>query len=116
MVNGALILKNVVFAAAALLAISASAHAESWKGKASYYGARGKMTCAHRTLPFGTKVRVTNLSNSRSVVLTVNDRGPFIRGRIVDVSTSAADALGFRRQGVVQVALQVEPGASRVMH
>ncbi|PNG27988.1 hypothetical protein CR492_00550 [Methylocella silvestris] len=64
------------------------------------------MTCAHRSLPFGTQVRVTNLSNKRSVLLVVNDRGPFIAGRIVDVSTGAADALGFRHQGVARVALE----------
>jgi rare lipoprotein A len=83
-----------------------AAQAQSWSGKASYYGARGHMTCAHRSLPFGTHVRVTNLSNRRSVVLVVNDRGPFIAGRIVDVSTSAAEALGFRRAGVVKVTME----------
>jgi len=64
------------------------------------------MTCAHRSLPFGTHVRVTNLSNRRSVVLVVNDRGPYISGRIVDVSTGAADALGFRRAGVAKVMME----------
>jgi peptidoglycan lytic transglycosylase len=53
------------------------------------------MTCAHRSLPLGTHVRVTNLSNNRSAVLVVSDRGPFIKGRIVDVSNGAADVLGF---------------------
>jgi rare lipoprotein A len=61
------------------------------------------MGCAHRSLPFGTKVRVTNLTNNRSAVLVVNDRGPFIKGRIIDVSTRAADVLGFRRAGLAQV-------------
>jgi rare lipoprotein A len=64
------------------------------------------MTCAHRSLPFGTHVRVTNLSNRRSVVLVVNDRGPYVAGRIVDVSTGAANALGFRRAGVAQVSME----------
>lgn len=64
------------------------------------------MTCAHRSLPLGTHVRVTNLSNRRSVVLVVNDRGPFVGGRIVDVSTGAADALGFRRAGVARVSME----------
>lgn len=64
------------------------------------------MTCAHRSLPFGAHVRVTNLANGRSVVLVVKDRGPFIRGRIVDVSTSAANALGFRRAGVIDVRIE----------
>lgn len=82
------------------------AQAQSWIGKASYYGGRGHMTCAHRSLPFGTHVRVTNLLNRRSVVLVVNDRGPYIGGRIVDVSTGAANALGFRRAGVARVTVE----------
>jgi len=86
-----------------MLAAWAAAEAQSWTGKASYYGARGRMTCAHRSLPFGTQVRVTNLANKRSVVLVVNDRGPYINGRIIDVSTAAANALGFRHAGLAQV-------------
>jgi rare lipoprotein A len=65
------------------------------------------MTAAHKTLPFGTRVRVTNLENRRSVVLTINDRGPFVTGRIVDVSKRAAQALGFERQGKTKVSLEV---------
>lgn len=61
------------------------------------------MTCAHRRLPFGTRVRVTNLSNNRSVLLIVHDRGPYVRGRIIDVSPLAADMLGFRHAGLAQV-------------
>jgi rare lipoprotein A len=80
-----------------------AAQAKSWTGRASYYGARTQMTCAHRSLPFGTHVRVTNLGNKRSVVLVVHDRGPFIRGRIIDVSKMAADMLGFRRAGLAKV-------------
>ena len=91
---------------AAILVCSVGAQAQTWTGKASYYKARGHMTCAHRSLPFGARVRVTNLSNHRSVVLTVNDRGPFIAGRIVDVSTSAANALGFRQAGLANVAME----------
>lgn len=53
------------------------------------------LTAAHRTLPFGTKVRVTHRKNGRSVVVRINDRGPFIRGRIIDLSPKAASALGF---------------------
>ncbi len=60
-------------------------------------------TAAHRSLPFGTKVRVTNLSNGRSAVVTINDRGPFVRGRIIDVSTGAANVLGMRHAGVAHV-------------
>jgi rare lipoprotein A len=89
--------------ALALLSMSATADAASWTGQASYYKAPHEMTCAHRSLPFGTKLRVTNLMNNRSTVLTVADRGPFIRGRIVDVSVGAANVLGFRHAGVVPV-------------
>jgi len=73
---------------------------------ASFYSARG-MTAAHRTLPFGTQVRVTNLSNGSSVVVRINDRGPFIRGRTIDVSTSAARALRMTGAGVARVRLHV---------
>jgi rare lipoprotein A len=64
------------------------------------------MGCAHRTLPFGTRLKVTNLVNQRSTVLVVNDRGPFVKGRIVDVSTAAATVLGFRHSGVVSVKVE----------
>jgi rare lipoprotein A len=65
------------------------------------------LTAAHPTLPFGTQVRVTNLSNRKSVVLTVNDRGPFAKGRIIDVSRHAADHLGFLRAGTARVRVEV---------
>ena len=65
------------------------------------------LTAAHRTLPFGTRVRVTNLANRRSIVVTVNDRGPFARGRIIDVSRRAAGDLGFRRAGTARVRVEV---------
>ena len=77
-------------------------------GQATYYvnPHHSGLIAAHRTLPFGTHVRVHNLDNGRSAVVTIVDRGPFIRGRIIDVSTSAADALGFRRAGVARVRLE----------
>ena len=65
------------------------------------------MIAAHKTLPLGSHVRVTNLANGRSVVVTIVDRGPFIRSRVIDVSPVAADALGFRSRGVTKVRLQV---------
>ena len=65
------------------------------------------LTAAHPTLPLGTRVRVTNLANHRSVALTVNDRGPFAKGRIIDVSRRAADRLGFRRAGTTRVRVEV---------
>lgn len=63
------------------------------------------MTAAHRTLPFGTRLRVTNKRNGRSVTVRVNDRGPFIRGRILDLSRSAAHKLGFVRSGHAPVCI-----------
>ena len=65
------------------------------------------LTAAHPTLPFGTQVRVTNLANHKSVVLTVNDRGPFSKGRIIDVSRHAAEHLGFRGAGTASVRVEV---------
>ena len=62
-----------------------------------------KLTAAHRTLPFGSKVRVTNKSNGRSVIVTINDRGPFVRRRIIDLSPAAARSLGF--SGLAQVGI-----------
>ena len=65
------------------------------------------MTAAHPTLPFGTKLRVTNVASGQSVTVRVNDRGPYVRGRVVDVSYSAADALGMVGKGVTKVKLDV---------
>jgi rare lipoprotein A len=91
----------------------------SQTGQASYYGygagsqtASGArfnpnaMTAAHRTLPFGTKVRVTNKRNGKTVIVTINDRGPFIRGRIIDLSTAAAGIIGMRSAGVAPVLVE----------
>jgi rare lipoprotein A len=101
--------------ALALFLIPAMAAAASWTGRASYYGLSGNktasgsrfhggdLTAAHRTLPFGTPVKVTNLDNGRSVHVIINDRGPFVRGRVIDVSTHAADVLAFRNRGVARV-------------
>ncbi len=93
-------------------------------GTASWYGGKfhgrrtasgqrydmNAMTAAHRTLPFGTRVRVTNLRNDRAVVVTINDRGPFVRGRIIDVSRRAAERLGFRGHGTTRVRVQAIGG------
>jgi rare lipoprotein A len=65
------------------------------------------LTAAHRSLPFGTRVRVTNLNNGRAVVVVVDDRGPFVRGRVIDLSLAAARRLGMVRDGVVPVRLDV---------
>ena len=66
------------------------------------------LTAAHRTLPFGTRLRVTNVATGQSVTVRVNDRGPFIPGRVVDVSHSAAEALGMIDRGITKVKLEVE--------
>ena len=65
------------------------------------------LTAAHPTLPFGTRLRVTNVSNGRSVIVRVNDRGPFVPGRVVDVSYSAAEELGMIGRGTAKVKLDV---------
>jgi rare lipoprotein A len=95
-----------------------TSQAASFSGLASYYKsgkrtANGErynpngFTAAHRSLPFGTKVRVTNLKTGKSVVVRINDRGPFIRGRVIDVSYGAAKALGLHRSGVARVKVRV---------
>lgn len=92
------------------------------EGRASYYSIRSNggrhtasgerlcensMTAAHRNLPMGTRVRVTNLNNERSVVVRINNRGPFIKGRIIDVTIGAARELNMVRSGVVPVKVEV---------
>lgn len=65
------------------------------------------MSAAHRSLPFGTQVRVTHLESGRDVVVTINDRGPFVKGRIIDLSYAAARKLGMVREGVAKVRVEV---------
>jgi rare lipoprotein A len=81
-----------------------------WQGQQTASGARFNpdgLTAAHRTLPFGTRVRVTNQSNGQSVVVTINDRGPFVGGRVIDLSRGAARAISMTGAGVARVSLQV---------
>ncbi|HAD26992.1 MAG TPA: septal ring lytic transglycosylase RlpA family protein [Alphaproteobacteria bacterium] len=94
----------------------------SWYGKKFHgkYTANGEvynmdaLTAAHKTLPMPVKVRVTNLENGRSLVLRVNDRGPFVHGRVIDVSRRAAELLGFKQQGIARVRVQlIEPGGKK---
>jgi rare lipoprotein A len=68
------------------------------------------LTAAHRTLPFNSRVRVTNLVNGRSVVVRINDRGPFKPGRIIDLSEAAAEVVGMRAVGLTQVRVEPLPG------
>jgi rare lipoprotein A len=91
------------------------ATAGSWTGKASYYDYKGRtasgqkpgaLTAAHRTLPFGTRLKVTNLKNNSSTMVIVSDRGPFVRSRIVDISRAAAGTLGFVDNGVAEVRIE----------
>lgn len=91
------------------------------EGLASWYGARfqgrltangetfdtNELTAAHRTLPFDSIVRVTNLENDRSVVVRINDRGPFVEGRVIDLSRAAADIVGITGPGVAPVAIEI---------
>jgi len=81
-----------------------------WQGQMTASGARfnpGAMTAAHRTLPFGTRVLVTNRNNGRSVTVVINDRGPFIKGRIIDLSRGAAGVIGMTQSGVAPVTIAV---------
>ena len=92
---------------------------QSFDGLASFYSyegsksasgqkiERGALTAAHRTLPFGTRVRVSDPSTGKSVIVTINDRGPFARGRVIDVSTSAAKILDMIDKGVIHVHAEV---------
>ncbi len=93
----------------------------SSRGVASYYGAKfhgrltangerfdqNAMTAAHRSLPFGTKVRVKHVRNSKEVVVRINDRGPFVDGRIIDLSRAAAEQLGMLTEGIATVDITV---------
>ena len=89
---------------------SASYYAAKFDGRRTASGERfdnAAMTAAHRTLPFGTLVRVTNLANGRSVIVRINDRGPFTAGRMIDLSRAAANELGLvaRGHGMVELAV-----------
>jgi rare lipoprotein A len=81
-----------------------------WQGQQTASGARFNpdgLTAAHRSLPFGTRVRVTNRSNGQSVIVTINDRGPFVGGRVIDLSRGAARAINMTGAGVAAVSLEV---------
>jgi rare lipoprotein A len=97
------------------------AFSQTQTGKASFYADKfdgaptasgekykhSKKTGAHKTLPFGTKVRVTNVENNKTVEVVINDRGPYVDGRIIDLSKSAAEELGFINKGIADVKLEV---------
>jgi len=104
-----------------LVFLATVAMAQTQTGKASFYADKfegsptasgekykhSKLTAAHKTLPFGTKVRVTNLANNKTVEVVVNDRGPYVDGRVIDLSRSAAEQLGYINQGLADVKVEV---------
>jgi rare lipoprotein A len=105
--------------------IAVAQSARPFTGIAAYYStdysgrtARGdrydpaKFTAAHRSLPFGTRLRVTDPRSKRSVVVVVNDRGPFTKGRVLDLSLAAAKALNMTSRGLLNVTAVVEPGTT----
>ncbi len=88
----------------------ASYYADKFEGRLTANGEKyrhNKLTAAHKTLPFGTMVRVKNLENGLEVTVRINDRGPFVEGRVIDLSKSAAKKLGFLNQGLAQVEITV---------
>ena len=113
-----MVLGGLASAMAALALTPDTTRAETLRGNASYYSHAGRtangetfhpddMTAAHQTLPFGARVRVTDVLTRRSIVVRINDRGPFIAGRIIDVSRGAAEVLGMTDLGVTAVELEV---------
>jgi rare lipoprotein A len=100
-------MRKVLFACVAGTGFT-SAAAASELGIASYYQNPhySGLIAAHKTLPFGARVKVFNLDNGRSAILKIVDRGPFIRGRVIDVSPAAATALGFRQAGLAHVRIE----------
>ncbi len=108
-----------------LMGTMGSAEAQVQSGKASFYAdyfegkftacgevfKQHELTAAHKSLPFHTLVRVTNLHNGNEVVVRINDRGPFVQGRIIDLSHAAATALDFVRQGITDVRVEIVPVA-----
>ena len=88
----------------------AAYYASAFDGRRTASGERfdsRRLTAAHRSLPFGTRVQVTNENNGRHVVVTINDRGPYTRGRILDLSRRAAEQIGMIRSGIAPVTLRV---------
>ncbi|MBO9152851.1 septal ring lytic transglycosylase RlpA family protein [Chitinophaga sp. GCM10012297] len=113
--------KNLMPILAVMLLLTASCSRKvTQSGKASYYADKfqgrktasgetfkqNRMTAAHQTLPFGTKVKVTNLDNGKTIKVRVNDRGPFVSGRIIDLSKKAARKLGMVQAGVANVKIK----------
>lgn len=88
---------------------NASYYADKFEGKKTASGAtfhQRKLTAAHKTLPFGTKIKVTNVTTGKTVKVKVNDRGPFVAGRIIDLSKRAAEKIGLVQKGILQVEIK----------
>lgn len=114
-------IQAVLLAASCILTLTTAAGAQGLEGQASWYGpgfhgrqtANGEtfnqnaLTAAHPSLPFGTEVRVTYASTGESVVVRINDRGPYAHGRVIDLSREAADEIGLLNAGVGEVRLEV---------
>ena len=107
-----------VFASAALSVYKSSAvasyYADKYHGRKTSNGETFNMydlTAAHKTLPFNTKVKVTNLSNGKSVIVRINDRGPFVKGREIDLSKAAAVKIGMIKSGTAKVSLEIIGGS-----
>ncbi len=109
----------------AMVGLASQAEAASQCGKASWYKMGTKtasgekmnaraLAAAHKSLPFGTKVRVENLSNGRSVVVRINDRGPFTGGRVIDLTQGAAEKIGMVNSGVARVKMTVVGGKGKL--
>jgi rare lipoprotein A len=113
-------MKSLIFSTALFFLFTCS-FAQTQTGKASFYADKfegsltasgekykhNKLTAAHKSLPFGTKIKVTNLANNQTVEVIINDRGPYVEGRIIDLSKSAAEILGFVNQGLADVQIEV---------
>lgn len=111
-----MIAKALPYAAAATILTLSAMPASAQCGSASWYALTSKtasgermnpaaMTAAHRSLPFGSKMIVTNQRNGKSVVVRINDRGPFIKGRVIDLSKAAAQKLGFIKSGHTKICM-----------
>jgi rare lipoprotein A len=109
-VAGAVALAGALLVAAFTVPASAQCGSASWYALYSQTASGEQMdpselTAAHRTLPFGTKLKVTNQKNGKTVVVRINDRGPFIKGRVIDLSKAAANRLGFVSSGVTSICM-----------
>jgi rare lipoprotein A len=104
----------VVLSKAQIQTGKASFYADKFEGSPTASGQKykhSKLTAAHKSLPFGTKVKVTNLANEHTVEVVINDRGPYVDNRVIDLSKSAAERLGFVNQGLADVKIEiVDPG------